>query len=98
MSSRHLLCPNFSLLSLNLSGFVNKKSFAPLRGEQILWDRTGFSFNVNLASPFSVFTKQQVKELWSFPSMTLLQLCQNYMSLCVRIGKMKVAQVLIAVA
>jgi len=30
--------------------------------------------------------------------MTLLQLCQNYMSLCVRIGKMKVAQVLFAVA
>ena len=30
--------------------------------------------------------------------MTLLQLCQNYMTLCVRIGKMKVAQVLIAVA
>src|SRR5262249_51813860 len=25
MSSRHLLRPNFSLLSLNLSGFVNKK-------------------------------------------------------------------------
>ena len=24
MSSRHLLCPNFSLVSLNLSGFVNK--------------------------------------------------------------------------
>jgi len=30
-------------------------------------------------------------------SLTLPQLCQNYMSLCVRIGKMKVAQVLIAV-
>jgi hypothetical protein len=30
--------------------------------------------------------------------MTLLQLCQNYMSLWVRSGKMKVAQVLIAVA
>src|SRR5262245_21582660 len=27
MSSRHFLCPNFSLVSLNLSGFVNKKSF-----------------------------------------------------------------------
>jgi len=27
----------------------------------------------------------------------LPQLCQNYMSPCVRIGKMKVAQVLIAV-
>jgi hypothetical protein len=30
-------------VSLNLSGFVNKKSFTPLRGEQILWDRTDFS-------------------------------------------------------
>src|SRR5215813_4616230 len=45
MSSRHFLCPNFSLVSLNLSGFVNKKSFTPLRGEQILWDRIDFSID-----------------------------------------------------
>jgi len=30
-------------MSINLSGFVNKKSFTPLSGEQILWDRTDFS-------------------------------------------------------
>jgi len=30
--------------------------------------------------------------------MTLLQLCQNYMPLCVGIGKMKIAQVLTEVA
>ena len=40
MSSRHLQCPN-------LSGFVNRKIGTPLHGDQILWDRTEFSTNLN---------------------------------------------------
>jgi hypothetical protein len=39
MSSQHLQCPD-------LSRFVNRKIRTPLRGDQIHWDRTEFSFHV----------------------------------------------------
>jgi hypothetical protein len=50
-----------------LSGFVNKKSFTPLRGEQILWDRIDFSNKPMLSAPLLkslpiFFTAREIRQ------------------------------------
>jgi hypothetical protein len=47
MSSRHLLVSKFLFSVYKFVRVFNKKSFTPLRGEQILWDRTDFSNEAN---------------------------------------------------
>src|SRR5262249_4598823 len=43
MPSRHLLVSKFLFSVYKFVRVFNKESFTPLRGEQILWDRTHFS-------------------------------------------------------